>query len=112
MNIINPTYPTAPTVGTTTVTDRYLLSDGLQMARNTRYSLSGSRTVTRMLSMNATYAHVSGDNLMRGMNLNSPVNGVRLDPNFVNVVQVVGDAESRQHNLNVGASINFNVPPR
>ena len=49
---------------------------------------ASSRTVTRMLSVNATYAHTSGDNLMRGLNLNAPVNGVRPDPRFVNVVQV------------------------
>src|SRR5439155_14842644 len=84
----------------------------LEMQRNIRFSLSGSRTVTRMLSVNATYAHVKGDNLLRGLNLNGPVNGVRSDPAFANIVQVLGDAESRSHNLNVGATINFNVPPK
>src|SRR5881296_3269413 len=49
---------------------------------------------------------------MRGLNLNGPVNGVRPDPSFANVVEVLGDAESRTQNLNVGASINFNVPPK
>src|ERR1051326_6032131 len=48
---------------------------------------------------------------MRSMNLNPIVNGVRPDPNFVNVIEVVGDAESRWHSLNIGASINFNVAP-
>src|SRR5436190_9049350 len=113
LNIQNPSYPTPPGVGPTTATDRYYLSDGLQMQRNIRFSLSGSRTVTRMLSVNATYAHVKGDNLMRGLNLNGPgLDGQRPDPRFANIVQVLGDAESSMHNLNVGASINFNVPPR
>ena len=111
VNLINPPFPNpAAAVGITSATDRYLLADGLQMQRNIRFSLSGSRTVTRMLSVNATYAHVSGDNLMRGLNLNGPVNGVRPDPAFANIVQVLGDAQSRTQNLNVGASINFNVP--
>jgi carboxypeptidase family protein/TonB-dependent receptor-like protein len=113
LNIPFPTYPLQDlSGGISNATNKYLLADGLQMQKNLRLSMSGSRTVTRMLSVNATYAHTSGVNLMRGLNLNAPVNGVRPDPNFVNVVQVLGDAESRAHNLNVGASINFNVPPK
>lgn len=113
LNIINPSYPVPPTLttpGVSTATDKYLLSDGLQMQRNVRFSAGLSRTVSRMLSVNANYAHTSGDNLMRGLNLNGPVNGVRPDPQFANVVQVLGDAESRAHSLNVGATMNFNVP--
>jgi hypothetical protein len=63
-----------------------------------------------MLSVNANYAHTTGDNLMRGLNLNGPVDGVRPDPSFANIVQVLGDAESTQHTFNVGATLNFNVP--
>ena len=82
------------------------------MQRNVRFSAGFQRTVSRMVSVNATYAHTTGDNLMRGLNLNPPIDadGDRLDPNFANVVQVQSDARSTQHSLNVGASINFNVP--
>ena len=62
-----------------------------------------------MLSVNATYAHTRGENLMRGLNLNGPVDGVRPDPTFANVVEVTGDASSRQNTLNIGASVNFNT---
>ena len=112
VNIINPSYPIRPTLdtGVPSATDKYLFSDDLQMQRNVRFSAGGTRTVTRMLSVNAVYAHTRGVNLMRGLNLNGPIGGVRPDPAFANVVQVVGDAESRAHNLNVGANINFNVP--
>lgn len=112
-NIINPPYPFPPALGTglASATDKYLLSGDLQMQRNVRFSAGLSRTVTRMLSVNANYAHTSGDNLMRGLNLNGPgADGKRLDPAFANVVQVIGDAESRAHHLNVGATVNFNVP--
>jgi hypothetical protein len=64
-----------------------------------------------MVRINATYAHTSGENLMRGRNLNAPADGARPQPEFVNVVEVLGDARSRQHTLNVGASINFNTTP-
>ena len=114
VNIPFPTYPNVGTAaGISSATNRYLLADDLQMQRNIRFSLSGSRTVTRMLSVNATYSHTSGDNLMRGLNLNGPgADGKRADPTFANIVQVLGDAESRVHSLNAGASINFNVPPK
>ena len=66
-----------------------------------------------MLRVNATYAYTRGEQLMRGLNLNPPVSddGTRLDPTFANVIEVVGDASSRAHSLNIGATINFNVAP-
>ena len=57
--------------------------------------------------MNAIYRYTSGDGLLRGLNLNAPVNGVRPSPEFGNVIQVVGDGRSRQHALNVGGQTNF-----
>jgi hypothetical protein len=110
LNVINPSYPDPGTFGVTPPTNRYRLSDGLQMQQNFRLSAGFDRAVTRMLRVNATYSHTSGENLMRGRNLNAPVNGVRPDPSFANIVEVLGDAESRAHTLNIGTSINFNVP--
>jgi Carboxypeptidase regulatory-like domain/TonB dependent receptor-like, beta-barrel len=111
LNILNPSYPIPPdpTGGTTEATNRYLLSDGLQMQRNSRVSAGFDRGLTKMIRVNATYAYVRGVNLMRGFNLNAPIDGVRPDPEFANVVEVQGDAASRQHSVNIGASINFNV---
>jgi hypothetical protein len=112
INVFDPPFPNPDGVaGVASATNRYLLGDGLQMQRNIRFSAGLSRTVSKMLSVNASYAHTSGENLMRGLNLNGPVNGVRPDPAFANVVEVLGDAESRQNTLNIGASINFNVAP-
>jgi hypothetical protein len=111
INIVNPTYPIPSGLGVTPPTNRYLLGDDLQMQRNVRFSAGFSRQLTRMISLNGTYAHTRGDNLMRGLNLNAPIDGVRPDPRFSNVVEVLGDARSRAHTLNVGASVNFNAPP-
>jgi hypothetical protein len=111
VNVINPPYPNPGTAGgVTPATNRYFLSEDLPMQRYLRFSAGASRTVSRMLTVNVNYAHTSGDNLMRGLNLNGPVDGVRPDPSFANIVQVLGDAESTVHTLNVGATINFNVP--
>ena len=39
--------------------------------------------------MGATYAHTRGTGLLRGDNLNAPVNGVGPDPAFANIIEVV-----------------------
>ena len=109
LNIINPSYPNPGSFGVAAPTNRYLLGDELQMQRSTRFSAGIDQALTKQIRINAMYAHTSGDNLLRGMNLNAPANGVRPDLLFGNVVQVVDDAESRQNTLNVGASINFNA---
>ena len=53
-----------------------------------------------MLSVNVLYAHTSGDNLMRGLNLNAPIDGVRarIRPSPTSS-QVLGDAESRAEHV-------------
>ncbi len=109
LNIINPSYPNPGSFGVAAPTNRYLLGDDLLMQRSTRFSTGIDQALTKQIRVNATYAHTRGDNLLRGMNLNAPTNGVRPDLLFGNVVQVVDDAELRQNTLNVGASINFNT---
>jgi Carboxypeptidase regulatory-like domain len=108
-NIINPTYPDPGPAGPGSPTNRYLLSDDLQMQRFVRLSAGVDRAVTKGLRVNTTYAHTTGDNLLRGLNLNAPINGVRPDPTFSNVVEVLDDAESRQNTLNVGFTLNLNT---
>ena len=92
INIDNPSYPNPGSVaGLSLPTNRYLLSDGLETQRNFRLSAGFDRQLTKMIRVNATYAHTSGENLMRGLNLNSPVNGGRPDPLFANVVEVLSE---------------------
>jgi hypothetical protein len=112
LNVDHPAFPVVDVtgLGVSAPTNKYLLSDGLQMQRNARVSAGADRAVTRMLRVNATYQHIIGRHLMRGANLNAPVDGFRPDPLFSNVIQVLGDARSNQDNLNVGANVNFNVP--
>jgi hypothetical protein len=109
INIINPSYPNPGSVGVASPTNRYLLGDDLQMQRFSRLSAGIDRALTKGLRINATYAHTSGDRLLRGRNLNAPVDGVRPDPTFSNVVEVVDDAESRQNTLSIGATFNLNT---
>ena len=107
LNIANPSFPDPGNVGTISTTNRYLLSENLPMARNMRVSAGMDHTFTPRVRAGFTYAHTSGRELMRGENLNFPVNGIRPDPLFVNIIRVVPDAKSRQDVLNVFSSFSF-----
>lgn len=110
LNIADPSFPDPGNVGTVSTTNRYLLSDDLPMARNVRVSAGMDHTFSPRIRGGFTYAHISGRELMRGENLNFPVNGVRPDPLFVNIIRVVPDAASRQDVLNVFSSFSFSPP--
>jgi hypothetical protein len=107
LNIANPSFPDPGNVGTISTTNRYLLSDDLPMVRNTRVSAGVDQTISPRVRAGFTYAHVEGTGLMRGENLNFPINGVRPDPLFVNIIRVVDDAASRQDTLNAFGSFSF-----
>jgi hypothetical protein len=110
LNIANPSFPDPGNVGNISATNQYLLSDDLPMVRNTRLSAGIDQTVSPRVRVGATYSHTRGSGLLRGENLNAPVNGVRPDPAFVNIVEVVSDAASRQHVLSGFASISLSAP--
>ncbi len=108
INIANPTYPETPLdVAGVTPADRYLLDPALAHPKNTRLSGGVDYVFSPRFRVNATYRHVRGEGLLRGLNLNAPVNGVRPSPQFGNIIQVVGDGEMRQHVWNFGGQTNF-----
>jgi hypothetical protein len=97
LNIANPSFPDPGSVGSLSATNRYLLSEDLPMVRNTRLSAGIDQTLSPRVRLGANYAYTRGTGLLRGENLNAPTLGARPDPAFVNIVQVVADAASRQH---------------
>jgi hypothetical protein len=105
LNILDPSYPDPGTAGTTPPTNRYLLSDGLILPGSMSLNAGIDQQVVGSLRMSATYAYRRGRNLLRGSNLNAPMDGVRPDPSFSNVIEVVPDAASRAHSLNIGANM-------
>ena len=74
-----------------TPADRYLLDPALKHPRNSRVSAGVDYAFSPRYRVNATYRYIRGDGLLRGLNLNAPVDGVRPSPEFGNVIQVVGD---------------------
>src|SRR5437870_9069857 len=80
------------------------------MAKHRRVSGGFDQAFTSKIRGGVTYAHTNGASLLRGLNLNTPVNGVRPSPIFGNIVQVVGDAESRQNILISFLQVNLSQP--
>ena len=110
LDIRDPSYPQIPPVdeiGVTLPVSRYVLSDGLELPRTTRISAGVDQRIPKAkLQMSAVYAYLRGADQYRGNNLNAPVLGVRPDPAFGNVIEVVADGRSRQHQLQTALTMN------
>jgi hypothetical protein len=106
LNIEYPSYPD-PGVdsGFVPPVNRYLLGN-VVLPRQVRFSAGAERALGR-LRVGFTFAHSRGTSLRRGENLNAPIDGVRPDSQFGNVIRVVSDARSTQNNLNVFFSVNL-----
>jgi len=94
INIIDPSYPTPGIAGTTPPTNRYVLDPSLVLPESQLANVGIDQTFGSG-RVSATYTMRRGSKLLRGLNLNTPVNGVRPDPDFSNVIEVVGDAAQR-----------------
>ncbi len=109
LNILSPSFPDPGDLGVFPPVSRYVLDDQQQMPRNVRGSGGVDHTVGPRLRVGLLYAHVRGTELLRGVNLNPPINGVRPDPTVGNIIQVVSDARSAQHTLT--ATVIAGTPP-
>lgn len=104
INIIDPSYPTPGTIGTAPPTNRYFLNPALVLPESQLANV-GVDQMIGSARVSATYTMRRGSKLLRGLNLNVPVNGVRPDPDFANVIEVVGDAAQRGSTVLVSASL-------
>jgi hypothetical protein len=108
INILNPTFPDPGPLPASTPVNRYLHEDHRIMPQTNRTSAGVSGSIKR-LSLGATYAYNRSSNQLVGQNLNAPVNGVRPDPGYANVIRAVGLAESRTHSVN--GNLNVSLAP-
>jgi hypothetical protein len=86
--------------------NRYVFGEDVKLPRSTRLSLGLDQRVVRGLQSSATYSYTRGGALARGLNRNAPFGGIRPDPEFGNIVEIVSDASSRQHQLQVNLTAN------
>ena len=112
LNIFNPSYPDPGDVGAVNATNRYLMPDDLAMVRTMRLSAGVSQTITPRIRFTSTYSHSHGYGLLRGLDLNAPVNGVRPDPRFSNIIEIQDDARSQIHQLSSNLSFSLAAPGR
>jgi hypothetical protein len=110
LNIVNPSYPDPGTSGIIPTTNVYLLGDDIRMVKTNRASLGIDRAFTPRIRGSVSYAYMRGAGLLRGNNLNTPVNGVRPDPVFGNIVEVVPDARSRSHSIGTNLTLSLTTP--
>jgi hypothetical protein len=110
VNLRNPTFPDPGSFGAAPPTNRYLIQGGLPMARTNRLSFGFAHTFNPRYSVNAVYSDMRTAQQLVGNNLNTPVNGVRPDPAFANIIEAVARGRSRQRTLNSSLSVNL-APP-
>jgi hypothetical protein len=107
----NPAYPD-PDLGSgiEPPTNKYLLNNfGLQ--QNVRYSGGIDQTFSPKFRASVLFNYFHQRQLPRGVNLNPPVDGVRPDPAFANVIEVVTDGQIIRHELYVNANLNLAPGP-
>ena len=106
INIVNPEYPGADGDGTINAANKYVLGD-LRMQRSTRFSAAADRTLSPKVRVSLTYAAARWSRQLRGANLNAPVDGLRPDSAFSNIIQVGSDAATHTYDFSPTLSINL-----
>ena len=107
VNIADPSFPDPGPLGPATPVQRYLLADDIVLPRTARASLGLSRTINPMVSVSAVYAYTRGIGLFVGENLNAPVDGIRPDSQFANVIQAISGGRSQVHTLDSSVTLNL-----
>lgn len=102
LDIVNPSYPDPGSVGAISAVNKYLLGGDLRMSRNSEIVANVNQQITKLVSGNLGYTDQWTSGIARGLNLNAPVNGVRPDPAFANVIETVSDGTRRSKDLSGG----------
>jgi len=110
LTITNPSYPDPGDVGNISVTNRYLLGGDYVMPRNIGVNVGLDQTLTPRIRVSASYTMTRASEVARGRNTNAPVNGVRPDARFLNVLETVSDAQSRSQTVSVSSSFSLVAP--
>lgn len=111
INIVNPPYPDPFVLEPgravpASVGNKYVLGD-VKMERIYRYSAAVDRTLSPRMRTSMTLSIARYGNQVRGVNRNAPVNGVRPDPSFANIIEVVSDAAMHTIDAVPEFSLNF-----
>jgi len=109
--VLNPTYPlTDGSNGTALPGSRIQVADRLDQPLVQQASIGFDKNLTGTLGLRADYMFTRGYNILRAVNVNAPVNGVRPDPTVGNVTEIAPTGERAQDRVTVG--LNWRVPSR
>ncbi|HEY7790109.1 MAG TPA: carboxypeptidase regulatory-like domain-containing protein [Vicinamibacterales bacterium] len=110
VTIEDPGYPDPFVGGQALVlpSGRIVASADLEMPTIRQSSIGLERRIGRGLRADATYIHRTGDNLMRGRNLNAPgPDGIRPDPSVGNIIEIesIGRMQDDQLRASLGGQL-------
>ena len=106
--VVNPSYPD-PGVVSGLPLNKYVLGD-YSLQRNLRYSAGVDHTFSPRVRVNVLYAYWHQYEFWHGRNLNAPVDGVRPDPAFANIMEALTDGQIRRHDLTVNLNLSMLAP--
>jgi hypothetical protein len=107
LDIVNPSYPDPGNIGAISAVNKYLLGRDLHMSRNAQIVTGVNQQITKLLSGGIAYTDQQTVGIARGLNLNAPINGVRPDPSFANVIETVSDGSRRTKDLTLNLSMSL-----
>lgn len=107
VNIVDPSYPDPGPLTGASPTNRYLLAGNLVLPRTTRVSLGFNENFNARVSAGVVYAYNRQTGVLVGDNLNAPVDGIRPDPAFANVIEAAPDGRGVQYTINSNFSMNL-----
>ena len=109
--ILNPTYPiTATSTGTSLPASRIQAAANLTQPTIHQASIGFDKNLKEWMGVRADYMWTRGYNVLRSVNVNAPVNGVRPDPTVGNISEISSTGRRASDRLSVG--INLRVPQR
>jgi hypothetical protein len=110
--IRNPTYPDPGDLSALppSAVNRYLLGEDFHLQQNFRWSAGLDQVISPRLRVNVLYNWIHLQEQPRGVNLNPIVNGIRLDPDYGNVIASVTDAELERHEVVINSTLSMAAP--
>jgi hypothetical protein len=106
--LLNPDYP-SPGAVEGRAPNKYVLGD-FSLQRNLRYSAGIDQRFSSRVRASLLYAYWHQYEFWGGRNLNAPVNGVRPDPNFANILEAFTQGEIRRHDLTLTLNASLVTP--
>ena len=102
--IANPSYPDPFLGGVQTIppSSRIQIDPDLQQPYIIQSSLGVETTALKFVRLMSNYTYQRGVHMLHGINLNSPVSGVRPDPSVGNITNIESSGYTSVHRLMVG----------